>query len=116
MLFSLGIDHLGRICGTLAEEEAIATVTGADPRAACEDFLEALDSSLETGYGECTWLEPLGEYRWVFKRQGPRLTVVVMWCSSPMTGWQHVFRSDCDAQEFEALARHQARALGTSCT
>ena len=31
----------------------------------------------------------------MFRRDGDRLTVAVMWSAGTVTGWQHVFRSEC---------------------
>ena len=36
----------------------------------------------------------------MFRRHGDRLTLVVLWSSGTLTGWQHVFRSECDFEPF----------------
>ena len=51
------------------------------------------------------WVEQGGEYRWMFRRVDDRLTVVVLWSSGTITGWQHVFRGECGFEAFVAQAR-----------
>lgn len=79
-----------------------ALVTAADAASAAGDLLAALDDAREGGYGECLWAEVAGEYRWMFKRNGPQLTVVVLWSSGTVTGWQHVVHTETGDEPFRA--------------
>ena len=89
-------DARGRVICTLRDDETETEVTTSDAPAAGQALLEAVDSAAAVGIGECVWREPGGEYRWLFKLEGGRLTVVVLWSSGTLTGWQHVFRAECD--------------------
>lgn len=102
MTITIETDDLGRYVCTLDDGEARATVTASNVPDAAEQLSQAMDDVRETGYGECLWDEQGGAYRWMFRREGDRLTVAVMWCHGIITGWQHVFRTDC---EFEPFAR-----------
>lgn len=79
-----------------------ALITAADATAAANDLLAALDDAREGGYGECLWPEVAGEYRWMFKRSDDRLTVVALWSSGTVTGWQHVVHTETEAEPFAA--------------
>jgi hypothetical protein len=105
MMISLSIDASGRYVCELVEADEHATVTASNVPEAGDDLLAALEDARDNGLGESLWVEPGGEYRWMFKRDGSRLTVAVMWCSGTVTGWQHVFRSECDFEEFLVSAR-----------
>ena len=103
MTFTLEVDGTGRFVCTLAEGAVLATVTASNVPAAGDDLESALEDARTSGYGECFWQESGGEYRWLFRRDGDHMTVVVLWSSGTLTGWQHVFRTDCEAALFEGL-------------
>ena len=70
----------------LREGTIEASVTGWHTSRAVTSLLSALDA-------ECFWLEPTGQYWWMFNREGQRLEVVVLWSRGAVTGWEHVFRA-----------------------
>ena len=101
----------GRFVCTLTDGDTSALVTASNLPQAGEDLLAALENASETGYDECVWAEQGGEFRWIFRRDGDRLTVVVLWCAGTVIGWQHVFRAE---DRFDAFASH-ARAEIVRC-
>jgi hypothetical protein len=93
-------DAAGHLLCTIDDGVERALVTASDAPEAGDALMAALDDTRDTGRGECLWNVPGGEYRWMFRRDGDRLTVAVMWTAGVVTGWQHVFRSDCEAEPF----------------
>jgi hypothetical protein len=57
-------------------------------------------SAVSNGQGECFWHEAAGDYRWLFRSEGDRMRVVVLWSIGTMTGWEHRFWVECGAAEF----------------
>jgi hypothetical protein len=109
MELSFEIDDRAHLICMLSDGGVEALVAAADGAAAADALLGAADSALgEDGYGECEWLVPGGEYRWMLKRDAARLTVAVMWSSGTVTGYQHVFRSECDSSWFAARVREES--------
>lgn len=102
---AIATDVDGRFVCTLAEAGVSAVVTASNVPQAGEDLLAALENARETGYDECVWAEQGGEFRWIFKKAGARLTVVVLWCAGTVIGWQHVFRAEDQFDVFAARAR-----------
>ena len=96
----LSSDLSGRVVGTIAHNGAHATVTGFDGAAAIHDLRVAVDSAVSHEYGECFWQEAMGQYRWLFRREGDRMRVVILLSSGTMTGWEDCFWSECGADEF----------------
>ena len=86
MQITLNCDSLGRVIGTIAHDGAPATVTSSDGLAAMTDLREAVESALNAGQGECFWLEAAGDYRWLFKREGATMRIVVLWSMGTLTG------------------------------
>ncbi|HSL22377.1 MAG TPA: hypothetical protein VK886_12645 [Vicinamibacterales bacterium] len=107
------IDESGRLICDLADGAVLTTATAASVPNAAIAFLHALDSLRENLLGECFWEEHGGTYRWMFCRNGSRVDVAVMWCAGVITGWQHVFRADCDLDVLER-ARTALQRLGTA--
>ncbi len=105
MEFTLETEENGRLICTLTEADMHGTVTASNVPQAGADLLAAIQDARTTGYGECLWEEVGGEYRWMLRADGNRLTVVVLWSIGTVTGWQHVFRAECDARWFEAKAQ-----------
>jgi hypothetical protein len=104
----------GRLVSTLSEGDTSTTVTASNVPQAGEDLLAALENARETGYDECVWAEHAGEFRWIFRRDGARLTLVVLWCAGTITGWQHVFRAEDAFDAFAERARAEVtRSLAT---
>ena len=97
MDISLATEHPGRLIATLREGQDEAMVTAAHRTAAATSLIDALEAAREDGYAECYWHEQNGQYWWLFRREGARLEVAVLWSSGTVTGWQHVFRA---ADEF----------------
>ena len=89
-------DEYHRIICTLVDAAQSATVTASNVPEAAEDLWDALQSAASSGLGECFWQEQAGVYRWLFRRDGDRVTLVVLWSTGTITGWEHVFRSECD--------------------
>lgn len=112
MDIAIATDIDGRLVCTLTEDDTSAEVTASNVPQAGEDLLAALDNARETGYDECLWEEPGGEFRWIFRRDGARLTLVVLWCAGTVIGWQHVFRAEGGFEPFAERARAEvARGL-----
>ena len=112
MQFTLDIDDLGRFVGRIADADMEATVTASNVPAAGHDLLGALADAEVGGDGECTWEEQGGDYRWMFKRVGRRLTVAVMWSSGTIMGWRHVFRTEGAFDDLARPLRDELARLG----
>ncbi len=112
MDFFIERDPSGRLLCELVDEASAATVTAANVPGAANGLRAAVADARAGGLGECLWLEPGGEYRWMFRRDGDRLTVAVMWSAGTLTGWQHVFRSECGFAWFAGRARAELDRLG----
>ncbi len=112
MNFTLDIDDRGHLVCHLSADDVEVMAGAADAPAAGDALVGAAEDAFGSdGYGECEWLVPGGEYRWMLRREGPVLTVAVMWSSGTCTGYQHVFRSECDAAWFlERVRVEVARA------
>jgi hypothetical protein len=87
------------IC-TLSPDEGTVLVTAADASSASMELLAALEEVGDCGYGECLWREAAGDYRWMFRRRGPTLTVVALWSTGTLTGWEHVLHVETDFDAF----------------
>jgi len=98
-------DEFGRSVCRIAGGEGEAMIRGADPAAARADLLAALDGVETGGYSECFWREPDGEYRWIFRRDGGRVRIVVLRSSGTITGWEHVFAGEEELAAFAKLVR-----------
>ena len=104
------LDDAGRFVARLSDQDTTAIVTSSSLPAA-DELLTAVDDARDTGYGECLWEEQGGDYRWMFRLTGERLIVVALWSTGTLTGWEHVFRGECDPAWFadrvrDALAQH----------
>lgn len=91
MRFSLRKDDFGRLECVLGDEQEQHSVFGADPDTALSDLAAALDDLETSGSGECVWLISSGEYRWVFRREGDRVRLAVIFLHSVAVGYQHVY-------------------------
>lgn len=114
MELSIAREEPGRYVCTLTEGEHPAIVTASNVPEAGDEMLAALGNARTSGYGECMWDEQGGDYRWMLRREGETLTVVVLWSSGVITGWQHVFRADCDFEWFDGRMRSELARLGVS--
>jgi len=93
-------DAFGRVLGTIAHDGAQATVSGSDSLSAMADLRLAVDSAIAHDHGECFWREALGEYRWLFRREGRTMRVVILRSTGTLTGWEHCLWAECDAGQF----------------
>jgi hypothetical protein len=110
MTFGLHAEPSGRYICHISDEVEATTVTASNVPDAGDDLLAAVDEAGRSGFGECFWAEPGGEYRWMFRREEDAVTVVVLWSSGTVMGWQHVFRSRCPFGELqEVVGRELAR-------
>lgn len=100
-----GIDEFGRLICTVRSDGASVVVTAAHAGEARTELLEAIGEAETSGYAECLWPEATGEYRWMFRRADDRLTVVALWSSGTLTGWQHVLHTETDFHDFAGRLR-----------
>ena len=42
----------------------------------------------------------MGDYRWLFRREGKTMRVVILKSLGTLTGWENCFWVECDAEEF----------------
>lgn len=108
---SLDIDDAGRFVATLQNEGSAPALVTASNLNAADDLLAAIEDARDTGLGECYWEEQSGEYRWMLRTGDEAVTVVVLWSTGVVTGWEHVFRGTCTldwlaARIRESLAEH----------
>lgn len=78
-----------------------------EPTHALEAMSEALDRVEKDGLGECCWEQPTGIYRWVFRRNGERANVALIWSAGVVTGWEHIWWGEVDWAEFTRESRAQ---------
>ena len=105
MQVSLTVDDNGHYLCDLADDAEHTTITASNVPEAGDDLLGALDDVRNEGFGDSLWYEPAGMFRWMLRRAGDRLTVVVMWCDNPVVGYQHVFRGECGFEWFDETIR-----------
>ena len=110
-MLSLATDRLGRLTCVMSDGGTEAAVSAFDGKAASSDLMEALDAADSGGCGECFWSNAEGEYRWIFRREGARVRIAVLWCSGALTGWEHVFWSEDD---YETLVQRVRQALSAA--
>ena len=101
----LHLDEHGRVIARLEKGRAQATVTSSAAAEAIADLAAAFEDTVRDGCGECYWPEGGGDYRWLFRRNGERVAVVVLWCANPVTGWEHVFWGETGWEEFLVTLR-----------
>jgi len=111
MQFSLTTDESGHYVCDLADGREQRTITASNVPEAGDDLLGAIDDARAEGFGESLWYEPGGMYRWMLRRSGERLTVAVMWSDSPVIGYQHAFRGECEFQWFADTVRDAVSRL-----
>ena len=107
MEFTLANDAYGVLSCTLSDGANTATITGSSRDGASSDLAEALERLTTTGYGECYWHHAAGEYRWMFRREGEKVRIAVLWSTGTLTGWEHVFWSECDVETFARRVREE---------
>lgn len=105
-------DPFGRLICTLTHGETHATVTSSDKGAAAGSLLQAIEDLLATGAGECFWQEAGGDYRWMLKRDGDTVNMVVLWSTGTLTGWEHLFWGQGQAETFASDFRRKVSAIG----
>jgi hypothetical protein len=105
MDLSLGTDQYGRLVCTLSDGGSPAFVTASDASAAAADLVAALEDVTATGGGDCFWQEGGGQFRWMFRRDGEAVRMVVLWSTGAITGWEHVFSATCDLAPFSRDVR-----------
>ena len=112
MQVTLDGDSFGRVVGTIAHNGARATLSSSDSVSAIADLQEAVASAVAGGQGECFWHEAGGDYRWLFRREGSIMRVVVLWSMGTLTGWENRFWVECDAGEFREAMRTAIESCG----
>lgn len=112
MEITLASDGHGALSCALSDGPQTATVTTSNQAAAAADLVEALEGVAATGYGECYWPHAAGEYRWMFRRDGEKVRVAVLWSTGTLTGWEHVFWSECDLEPFALRVREEIARTG----
>ncbi len=111
MNLSLSIDSFGRLVCDIEDDGERAVVTAADASYGVTQLMAAIDDAQESGYGECIWPEGGGEYRWMLRRDGNALTIVLLWSRGTLTGWQHVLRTETRFEAFCARIRESVARL-----
>ena len=77
----------------LRDAEVDTTVTVRPAAAGIQSLARAVGDAAASGYGECFWPDPEGQYWWMFKREAETMEVIAMYTRGGATGWQHVFRA-----------------------
>jgi hypothetical protein len=78
-----------------------------EPTLALEAMSEALNRVEQDGFGECCWEQPTGIYRWVFRLNGDRANVALIWSTGVVTGWEHVWWGEVGWAEFARESKAQ---------
>jgi hypothetical protein len=109
----IAMGDFGRMICSISDGSSSAVATASDFGRACDDLASAIDALDRNGIGECYWPEGAGEYRWVFRRDGDRVRVAVLWSAGVMTGWEHVFWTECGGADLIASARRELVRVAT---
>ena len=112
MDLSIERDGPERLVCTLVDDNRSVVLTSSDAEAAAADLLAALESAEQTGYGECLWQEAAGDYRWMFRRTGDRVTLATLWSMGTLTGWQNVLQVETNFAMLAARVRAEIARLG----
>lgn len=107
MRVAMELDSAGHLVCTLSYGQGEAVVTSSQASEALADLSAALDDTARDGCGECYWLEGGGDYRWMFRRNGDSVQVVVLWCTNPVKGWEQVFWAEGAFEPFAAQVREE---------
>ena len=99
MRLHLSIDAEGHLGCELTGGDTEARASAWDAGEALEDLRVALERLESEGCGESFWQQAEGCYRWLFRRDGDKLRTAVLWSTGIVTGWEHVFWSECDYEE-----------------
>jgi len=110
MRISLRVDELDRLICTVEDGTAPVTVTASDPDAGAH-LVAAIEEAAGGGVGDCFWEEGGGEYRWMLRREGDKLRLVVLWSSGTLTGWDTVLWRECDFEEFRRQVKAETARL-----
>lgn len=105
--FSFSTDPFGRLTCDVSNGPETAVVTASDLPRAIGDLSAALSALERNGIAECYWPEGAGEYRWVFRRDTDRVRLAILWSTGTVTGWEHVFWSECDLNLLVNLLRRE---------
>jgi hypothetical protein len=84
-----------------------AVIAVHEPGAALSALAEALDRVDSDGLGECCWEQPTGNYRWVFRKNGERANVALIWSAGVVTGWEHIWWGEVEWAEFSRESKAQ---------
>lgn len=112
MILSLTREAHGVLEARLRDGDVDATVTSVHGHRAAAALVDAVEEAGRTGYGECFWPEPTGQYWWMFRQEDARLEVVVLWSSGAVTGWRHVFRAADEASWLRDRVRDEVGRCG----
>jgi len=110
MKISLRVDEFERLICAVEDGAAPVMVTASDPDAAAH-LVAAIEEAAGDGVGECFWEEGGGEYRWLLRRQGEKLRLVVLWSSGTLTGWDTILWRECGFEDFRAQVNAEASRL-----
>jgi hypothetical protein len=113
MQVTLRGDSFGRVVGTIVYHGAETTVTGSDHDSAIRDLRVAVESALTHGHGECFWHEAMVDYRWLFRREGSTMRIVIVQSAGTLTGWEHCLWAECGVEEFGDMMRGAIEAYCT---
>ena len=111
MVVTMARESTGRVVCRVRDAGNEAVVSAGDAVNASLELLAAIQDAEESGYGDCLWQEPTGDYKWMLRRNGDSVTVAIMWSSGVVTGWQHVIRGDTDFAPFAEQVRTQLAQL-----
>ncbi len=110
MKISLSVDELERLICRVEDGASPVMVTASDADAAAH-LIAAIDDTAQEGAGECFWEEGGGDYRWMLRRDGDNLRVVVLWCAGTLTGWETVLWRECDFETFRQQVQCEVARL-----
>ncbi len=113
MRIDFAADVAGRLVCTVEYRTGEARLVALDPITAGTELLAAVADARDDGFGECFWLEPTGQYRWMFRATGARLAIAALWSSGTVTGWEHVFQLETGLDWFESQVQAAVAGFGT---
>jgi len=110
--FEVQGDSYGRLIFRVADGGSEAAIEASNGAEAAAELMAAVEGAARDGYGECFWQEAASECRWIFRREGEKVRMVVLRSTGTLTGWEHLFGAECDLAEFVEQVREGLRQQG----
>ncbi len=101
MRLRLEMESSGRLHCELEDGAQRAAFSAYDGPTSLSLLRAASEDLQRHGVSECFWQMARGEYRLLFRRiDANQVRIVVLWATGAVTGWEHVFWTECSYPEW----------------